>query len=654
MESAKQQSILRFFNQTDSAKNTDRNTCESEDVRPSASKLQQTTKRIGADSLTEGTKKRRKGEFVRQYDKKYLEFGFTVAPCTEESPRPLCLVCSQVLSNDAMKPSKLARHFQSKHSNLESKPVEYFQRLLSEMKSQKNHMKKMTTTEKSLLRASYAISFQICKQKKPFSIGANLVKPCILAAAEEVLDAQAVQKLTAIPLSNDIVQQRSLDMAMDVEQQLVEEVKKSKYFAIQLDESTDVSNCAILLCYVRYKGEEDFKEELFCCISLPSKTTGSEIFRSLNEYFYEHGIDWENCVGICTDGAASMTGCRAGVVARIKEVGHKEMLSTHCIIHREHLSAKKLSSELRNVLNITVKIVNEIRSRALNSRLFKLLCESMDSQHQHLLLHAEVRWLSRGRVLSRLFELRKEAKQFLQEANSPLTEFLVDEMWISKLAYLVDIFGRLNELNISLQGFNTNIFTLRNKTDAFKKKLTFWKERVQRGDIEMFPTINECLINVGDDISKQMLILIGEHLNELAVSFQKYFPEEEDPRKGNLWINDPFTEDVNTCNLNLSEKERLIELSSDTTLLSRYKKETLSHFWMSLENEYPSLSHKAIKLLLIFTTTYLCEKSFSSLSLIKTKKRNRLNVSAALRLSETSLQPRLSRILATKQQQISH
>ena len=122
---------------------------------------------------------------------------------------------------------------------------------------------------------------------------------------------------------------------MDIEQQVVEKVKKSPYFAIQLDESTDVSNCAILLCFVRYKGKTDFKEELRCYIDLSGRTTGSEIFRLLNTYFSEKVINWANCVGVCTDGAASMTGYRSGVVAKIKDVAHKEMLFTHCITHGE-------------------------------------------------------------------------------------------------------------------------------------------------------------------------------------------------------------------------------------------------------------------------------------------------------------------------------
>lgn len=38
----------------------------------------------------------------------------------------------------------------------------------------------------------------------------------------------------------------------------------------------------------------------------------------------------------------------------------------------------------------------------------------MNSEHNTFLLHAEVRWLSRGKTLSRLFELRKELISFFE------------------------------------------------------------------------------------------------------------------------------------------------------------------------------------------------------------------------------------------------
>ena len=117
MESTKQQGIMVYFKKKDKTKTSEtdnsQNGNEASISRATVS-VEQTMKRTCADkSNVTGGSKKRKGEFVRQYDKKYLELGFTVAPCSEQSPRPLCLVCSQILSNDAMKPSKLARHFHS-------------------------------------------------------------------------------------------------------------------------------------------------------------------------------------------------------------------------------------------------------------------------------------------------------------------------------------------------------------------------------------------------------------------------------------------------------------------------------------------------------------------------------------------------------------
>lgn len=137
---------------------------------------------------------------------------------------------------------------------------------------------------------------------------------------------------------------------------------------------------------------------------------------------------------------------------------------------------KKLSFELDTLTNDAVKIINKICSRALNSKLFTTLCHSMDSQYQHLLLYAEARWLSKRKVLSCSFELGEEVKQFRREWNSVLIKACI---------------LHFNVLDIFLQAFCTNIFTLRNKTDAFKKKLAPWDSRVQEEDIGMFSLLQD-------------------------------------------------------------------------------------------------------------------------------------------------------------------
>ena len=151
-----------------------------------------------------------------------------------------------------MKPSKRNHHFHSQYSNLAGKPHASFKRLLSETERQITNIKKITTTDKALLTFSYCISFQIGRTKVSDTIGEDLLKPCTSAAAKEVLDLEATYILHAIPISNRLVQKIKLDVAVDVEKQLLQQVKNSKYSAIQLHDSTVLSNSLILVYFVRF------------------------------------------------------------------------------------------------------------------------------------------------------------------------------------------------------------------------------------------------------------------------------------------------------------------------------------------------------------------------------------------------------------------
>ncbi|GBN37523.1 SCAN domain-containing protein 3 [Araneus ventricosus] len=102
-----------------------------------------------------------------------------------------------------------------------------------------------------------------------------------------------------------------------------------------------------------------------------------------------------------------MSGIHTSLVTKVKSVAPLVQW-THCSIHREALAVKGLDECLKNTLDDTVKIVNLIKARPKNSRLFGVLCHEMVSEHKQLLLHCEVRWLSRGKVMSRLFELLDE------------------------------------------------------------------------------------------------------------------------------------------------------------------------------------------------------------------------------------------------------
>ena len=89
----------------------------------------------------------------------------------------------------------------------------------------------------------------------------------------------------------------------------------------------------------------------------------------------DQSLDWEKCLG------CSLTSCQRNWLSfrcnrKIKEVA-KNLLSTHCVIHCEHLAPPKLSPELNDVMIRPVKTINYIRDQVLNIRLFEVLCVSM-------------------------------------------------------------------------------------------------------------------------------------------------------------------------------------------------------------------------------------------------------------------------------------
>ena len=77
-----------------------------------------------------------------------------------------------------------------------------------------------------------------------------------------VVGNDAARKLDDISVSNDTVSRRIKEISQNIKEQVVDEIKKFPSFAIQLDESTDVSQYSQLLVFVRYVHEENFKEEL--------------------------------------------------------------------------------------------------------------------------------------------------------------------------------------------------------------------------------------------------------------------------------------------------------------------------------------------------------------------------------------------------------
>lgn len=514
----------------------------------------------------------------RQYSDEYLSLGFTWTG-EEECPIPQCLVCGEKLSNSAMAPAKLKRHFTTKHANLASKTKDYFKRLLDIQVKQVKHFEKTVKISDKAQLASYKVAELIAVKLKSHTIAESLILPACCEIVKIMFGDKAKKEIMKIPHSNDTIKNRIKNMSDDIEKTVVDKLSK-RYFALQIDESTDISGKAHILGFVRFIHKNEIVNQFLCCRELTEHTTGQNVFDSITSYFEKFKISWELCVGICSDGAPSMVGRIKGFVTLAK-TRNSNIIFTHCFLHRESLVSKTLPATLKSVLDQVVHMVNYIKSRPLKTRLFKKLCISMEAQYESLLLHTEVRWLSRGKVLCRILELKNELLVFFQNEGTATDAFvkcLENDIWCSKMAYLTDIFNYLNSVNTSIQGKNENILTSTDKLSAFQKKISFWKNRIsEKNTVDMFPSLHNK--NVEEIIS-----VIIEHLTLLEEKIASYFPSLNTENFD--WIRNPFGP-VNTSSweFSLQEEEELIALSTDRTLKIKFCEITLEEFWISIQAE---------------------------------------------------------------------
>lgn len=97
------------------------------------------------------------------------------------------------------------------------------------------------------LRSSYEVAYMIAIAKKPDTIGEELILPVTVKIAEIMLGKEFADQLKNIPMSNNTVNRRITEISNDLLEQLILRIKNSPKFSIQLDETTDVINCAQLM-----------------------------------------------------------------------------------------------------------------------------------------------------------------------------------------------------------------------------------------------------------------------------------------------------------------------------------------------------------------------------------------------------------------------
>ncbi|CAH0397110.1 unnamed protein product [Chilo suppressalis] len=271
-----------------------------------------------------------------------------------------------------------------------------------------------------------------------------------------------------------------------------------------------------------------------------------------------------------------------------------------------------------------------------------LSCSWKIAEHTDLVLHTDVRWLSRGKFLERFQELLPEITAFLDERGDD-TQMLKNEKWLTDLTFLTDITMHLNTINLELQGKGKTIIEMISAVNAFKSKLQLMIDQLRRKDLKHFPSLKARIPQLNyDTYEAELSNILGQFemrfyvCSKLAniASFMTYPFSCKN-------IEELATEIATQFNMNsCSDENELVQIISDIHL-----KATASdtNFWCFIsEDKYPNLRKIALQLTAMFGSTYLCESAFCEMKIIKSKYRNRLTdnrMSSCLRLALSGYVP---------------
>lgn len=253
-------------------------------------------------------------------------------------------------------------------------------------------------------------------------------------------------------------------VSINIEYETIVRMKKAVYFALSIDESTDISTSKNLVMMSRFDENGIVVTKLLGLVYLESGSADC-IVNSIENYFDKNSLSFDNMVGFSSDGASTMTGRINGVAAQLKRK-NAMLISTHCAAHKLQLAIQDSTSDFEQFFIAVVKKTSAYFSNSSSRKSeLKLCCQDLDQDFYNTLTTVDTRWLSLGNALKNLMKIytplwiifRDDKQSQLAKELLARYETLIFKYWI---AFMDDIFHQLNKLSTILQRSDLNVVDL--------------------------------------------------------------------------------------------------------------------------------------------------------------------------------------------------
>lgn len=493
---------------------------------------------------------------INFYQKDYLALGFTYKFAVKDDyPLPLCLLCGTEYSNRNMCLAFLSKHLHERHAQFVGRPKEYFSELL---KIQRNQDHEYTR---------YVAEFDDSENTME-----HMNKSLLDKIIEEETFADVLLPETDITIYDDGQP----------------ECAKLPDFMFGLQVNTVSKNISTVqvIVLIRCIRDASIVERFLCIFEISKEDIEDILFDILDEKLKNFNLNWNNCVGINTEEIRiSKTAYMKNVIARAKTINPAIIIS-HSFLDTDlliNLSVPEDYHKVQKDIEYIIEWNTTIDDRPYNSEI--------------------------------VFEQVGRLKNYFWEQNiNDCYTLLSDRKWLSKLAYLMDIYEFLKNSTMELNCNDQNILKLADKLLAMKEKILYWIAIVRGGGANTEVILRRTSSFSEEDIGFESLC---DNLGMLLKVLDYYQPNiyivDYD------WIRNPFVKSADTNNTMVRHTEELIELRNNRDLKLKFESMPQHSFWISLQASYPLLAKEAIRLLLNFSTTILYDLIIANLKSINSQ-----------------------------------
>ena len=366
--------------------------------------------------------------------------------------------------------------------------------------------------------------------------------------------------------------------------QMITEVQAAQFYSIMFDETTDISSTAQLTLVLRYVTgtfknytiREEFIEfiDVRKEMSLSNdpeeiakddeiseeqvKLTGQKIGQIVSKMISDLNLNLKNCVGISTDGCATMTSEVSGAVVTIQEKA-KNAVKCPCYNHALNLAIPKSSKvrAIRNAVDVMQDTTIFLNASSKRSAILK------QKFSKKLIELCETRWVERHDAV---FQFRNSLPTIIAVLSSVakwkdkdssgkaqgLIKALTKTDTLVAIVSLSDLLTCTKGLSKFLQNINIDVKSARNELNLTVKMLKNRREKSEEFFNNIFYEINGIAEELNIELKKPRIVSRQVHREnhsnaDNSVDIESYYRQSVyNPTLDNIIrdIEDRFSDDI--------------------------------------------------------------------------------------------------------------